>query len=118
MIHLLRLLGFTGLVVAGPSYAHEHIQNRVGIKSEVVLRNDLRQMGFDVSRIDMGGTRASAVVTIDGSPAILILDRMGGGAAVVAAPPAIRPLLQDRIGPILKPSRLLRPQGTLFSPTD
>lgn len=108
---MLRLLMISALVLTTAAAAKaDDAPHHVGLKSEDVIANDLRQLNLRASRIEMEGPFARVTTTIDGRTETLRIDRVTGhiermqGALLRpglllerAQPPVIRRDLRIRI---------------------
>ena len=61
------------------AHAHgEKIEQRTGLKSAEVIKNELRLQGLDVSSVQIQGQTANIVATVSGEPLQLRMNRMTG----------------------------------------
>lgn len=80
-----------------PQEADTVIEPRIGLKSEQVLRNDLRQMGFDEVEVVNFERTARVRVRVEGGEGVLQIDRKIGTIEIMEASPAVRRSLTERI---------------------
>ena len=114
---MIRFIIACALVTLAPCVATAHdgdeIHNRIGLRSEAVIRNDLRQLGMTARSVQMQGGVARVEVTLEGRQAILEVDRLGGGLRMLEAPPEISSALAKK----LRPSAVVRPEPAVIPTT-
>lgn len=81
------------------------MRERIGLRSEAVIRQELIQTGFEPESITIQEGKARVEIRFDGSPAVLEIDRLSGGYRVLSATPTLR----ARIEPLLKPPVVILP---------
>lgn len=101
--------------------AHAHkgnkIEQRTGLKSEEVIKNDLRLQGVDVSSVQIDGQTANIVARISGEPIQLKMDRISGTLEQSAGKLQLdRKMLQ--LGRVELPVQLKRPELQRLTPID
>jgi len=79
------------------AFAHGPIENRIGLKSEAVIRNDLRQLGMQAQTITMNNDKATVKATLNGNPVVLDLDRIGDGVKFVSGNAAVKSILKNKL---------------------
>lgn len=95
------------------------IDPQIGLKSEEVLLNDLRQMGLpDAEILDLGET-ARIRVRVEAGTALLDVDRTTGMIEIEQAEPEVRRALEQRVPNVhLRRSPELREDCVSFDPAD
>jgi hypothetical protein len=93
------------------AFAHGPIENRIALRSEAVIRNDLRQLGMQPQTITMNKDKATVKATLDGNPVVLELDRIGDGVKFVSGNATVKSFLKNKLPRSLKIGRavLLKP---------
>jgi hypothetical protein len=88
-----------GLMVLIPpaAAAHETIENRIGWRSELVIRNDLRQLGIVVRSVTMHGRTARVEVEVGSRPAVLSIDRIDDRTEILSGGAILRAQLGKKL---------------------
>ncbi len=94
-------------VVALAAEAQGEIEPRIGLRSEAVICQELQHAGITPDRITIHGEMARVETRVNGQPAVLEVDRLGGGIRLLTDNPAVR----AELAPKLSPSAVVRPQA-------
>jgi hypothetical protein len=88
-----------GLTVLIPSAApaHETIEDRIGLRSEPVIRNDLRQLGIVARSVTMQGRTARVEVEVGRRPAVLSIDRIDDRTQMLSGDATVRAQLAKKL---------------------
>lgn len=105
----LAAVGLTAAGQAAPTLAHD-MEPRIGLRSEPVIRQELKLLGINAQAVQVKGNRARVKVRVDGQPAELVYDRLGGDARVVGNDPKVRNLLERKLKPtgIVVPPKVIQ----------
>jgi len=87
------------------------LRPRIGLKSEAVVHNDLKQMGLASTDVTIVGEVAKARVPINGEMANIEIDRQTGTIRILHASPTARQFIESRV-----PKRQLLPTPGLSLP--
>jgi hypothetical protein len=87
------------------------VRPRIGLKSEAVVHNDLKQMGLASTDVTILGEMAKARVPINGEMANIEIDRQTGTIRILQASPTARQFIESRV-----PQRQLLPTPGLSLP--
>lgn len=79
------------------AFAYGPIENRIALKSEAVIRNDLRQLGMQTQTITMNNDKATIKATVNGNPVVLDLDRIGDGVKFVSGNETVKTILKNKL---------------------
>ncbi len=79
------------------AFAHGPIENRIALRSEAVIRNDLRQLGMQTQTITMNNDKATVKATLNGNPVVLDLDRIGDGVKFVSGNATVKSILKNKL---------------------
>jgi hypothetical protein len=87
------------VAASGPTLADDlqGIRDELTGKSDEVIRNDLRQLGFPNGVVRSRGRVARVSLRIDGRAAELEVDRFDGSIRIVSASPEARRIIENRI---------------------
>jgi len=69
------------LLMSSVVFSHDDglkIEQRAGLKSEAVIKNEMRLLGLDVSQIIMNGANAEISAMVRGQPFRIKVDRISG----------------------------------------
>ena len=95
-------------IVTANSFAHG-LGQRIGLKSPEVVRNDLRVMGLQATKVTLVGNKAKVTVRINGKLADVEMNRRTGQVRVVKAAPAVLKLIKQRAPRVI----LQQPRATV-----
>lgn len=104
-------LAAVALTFAGqpaPARAHD-LEPRIGLRSEPVIRQELELLGIDARSIQLKGDTARVKVRVDGRPAELVYDRLGGSVRLLGDDPRVR----NRLLPKLNPTGVVVPDKVI-----
>jgi hypothetical protein len=77
--------------------ADENFCPRIGLKSEAVVRNDLKQIGLHVTDITLVGEMAAVRIPVKGKAANIEVDRRTGTVRIIEASPIQRQFIKSRV---------------------
>lgn len=90
---------------------NKQLRPRIGLKSEAVVQNDLKQIGFTGAEVTIVGEMAKARVPINGEMANIEIDRQTGTIQILDASPMARQFIEKHV-----PQRQLLPTPGITLP--
>lgn len=129
-IAVFRILMFVGAFLVGvnpflKARAEESFNGKlrphIGLKSEEVVRNELKQMGLSATEIILLGDAAKARISVQGEAADIKINRQTGTVEITKASPTARQLIESRVPKIqlfTKPNLLIPSKPVKSYPED
>lgn len=104
-LFILCLLAVVPQIVVGSNT----IENSIGLKSEAVIRNDLRQLGITAKTVTMKGNSAHVKATVQGRPVVMDIDRQTNYTRLISADARTTQILKQKLHRSLLKPAIIKP---------